>query len=97
MFGLQKQKRPARPHGEFKMPDSFHKSNLGSFGESLPCDMNGYVHLTAEAWLAAPVDMSSEDLADEDYMNEWAEEQADATREAVAAAEAELDQWREHN
>jgi len=59
--------------------------------------MNGYVHLTAEAWLAAPVDMSSEDLADEDYMNEWAEEQADATREAVAAAEAELDQWREHN
>ncbi len=79
------------------MSDSFHKSNLGSFGESLPCDMNGYVHLTAEAWLAAPVDMSSDDLADEDYMNEWAEEQAEATREAVAAAEAALDQWRQNS
>lgn len=72
---------------------SFHKSNLGQFGESLPCDLNGYVHLTAEAWLAAPVDMPAADRADAGYMQEWAESQAEATREAVAAAEESLRKW----
>lgn len=27
---------------------SFHKTNLGSFGENLPCDKNGYVPITGE-------------------------------------------------
>lgn len=35
---------------------SFHKSNLGSFGESLPHDLNGYVHLTQMGWMNAPLD-----------------------------------------
>ncbi len=79
------------------MTTSFHKTNMGRFGESLPCDIDGYVHLTAEAWLAAPVDMSSADRADEDYMAEWAEDQAEATRQAVADSEAALAEWRENN
>jgi hypothetical protein len=79
------------------MTNSFHKSNLGSFGESLPCDMDGYVHLTAEAWLAAPMDMSAEDRADEDYMQEWAEERAEATRLAVAESEAAVTEWQAGN
>jgi hypothetical protein len=82
---------------KLKMVTSFHKSNLGSFGESLPCDMDGYVHLTAEAWLAAPVDMSAADRADEDYMQEWAEERAEATRLAVAESEAAVAEWQDGN
>lgn len=74
---------------------SFHKSSLGQFGESLPADMNGYVHLTADAWLAAPVDMPAADRADVEYMREWAESQAEATRDAVAAAEQSLKTWQD--
>lgn len=59
---------------------SFHKSNLGKFGEHLPCDMNGYVHLTAEAWRNAPIDMPAADRSDDEYMAEWSEEQAAATQ-----------------
>lgn len=76
---------------------SFHKSNLGAFGERLPCDMDGYVHLTASAWMSAPVDMSAEDRADAEWLAEWAEEQASATRDAVAAAEGRLAAWRACN
>jgi hypothetical protein len=79
------------------MGNSFHKSNLGSFGESLPCDMDGYVHLTAEAWMAAPVDISAADRADDEYMQEWAEEKAEATRLAVAESEASLAEWQAAN
>lgn len=75
------------------MATSFHKTNLGRFGEHLPCDMNGHVHLTAEAWRNAPVDMPAADRADEDYMAEWSEEQAAATRAAVEHAEANLAKW----
>lgn len=41
---------------------SFHKTNLGRFGELLPCDMDGYVHTTIVAWMSAPVDFGSEKL-----------------------------------
>lgn len=76
---------------------SFHRSNLGSFGENLPCDMNGFVHMTAAAWKEAPVDMPRADRDDEDYMDEWSEEMAEKTREAVAAAEAGLADWQAGN
>jgi hypothetical protein len=72
---------------------SFHKSNLGQFGDHLPCDLNGYVHLTAEAWLSAPIDMPAADRNDAEYMQEWAESQAEATRQAVAEAEANMAEW----
>ena len=67
---------------------SFHVSNFGSFGGNLPCDLDGYCHLTAEAWLAAPMDAMSP--IDE----EQAEELAEEARVAVEAAEAGLAEWR---
>ena len=75
------------------MTTSFHKSNLGSFGDDLPCDLNGYVHTTAEAWLAAPMDISESDRADDDYMASWAAERAEETRSAVAESEKALADW----
>lgn len=79
------------------MSDSFHKSNLGAFGEHLSCDMDGYVHTTAAGWLAAPVDMPSADRDDAEYMQQWAEEQAQETRDAVAAAEEKSTAWQAGN
>lgn len=76
-----------------QMSESFHKSNLGAFGEHLPCDMDGYVHTTAAGWLAAPVDMPAADRADAEYMREWSEDMAQQTRDAVAAAEEKLAAW----
>ena len=74
------------------MTTSFHKSTLGKFGAHLPCDMSGYVHLTAEAWAAAPVDWAGNKPTGDD-LTEWAEEQAAATRAAVEQAEANLAEW----
>ena len=76
---------------------SFHKSNLGSFGTDLPCDLNGYVHTTAAAWLDAPMDISDSDRADADYMAEWAAEMAAQTIAAVAESEKALADWQEKN
>jgi len=64
------------------MTTSFHKSNFGRFGDSLPCDMAGYVHLTAGGWKNAPVDFGGEQMTDED-LTEWAEEKAEEAREAT--------------
>lgn len=75
------------------MTTSFHKSNLGSFGTDLPCDLNGYVHTTAEAWLSSPMDISASDRADEDYMAEWATGMAAQTIAAVAESEKALADW----
>lgn len=68
------------------MTTSFHVSNFGAFGGALPRDMDGYCHLTAAGWLAAPMDGEID--------AEQAEEMAQAARDAVAAAEAGLDEWR---
>jgi len=76
------------------MTTSFHKSNLGAFGEHLVTDMDGYVHLTAEEWLDAPIDFAGETWS-EDALDGWAEIQAEEARKAVAAAEAALHNWRE--
>lgn len=76
---------------------SYHKSNLGSFGGSLLVDMDGYTHTTAAEWLAAPVDMSTEDRADEEYTQEWAETQAAAAREALESADKAVSEWQEEN
>lgn len=78
------------------MSASFHVSNFGSFGGSLPRDLDGYCHLTAAAWIAAPMDFGSEDMDDE-AMQEWAEEIAAESRQAVKDAEAKLAEWRSVN
>lgn len=71
---------------------SFHKTNLGRFGELLPCDMDGYVHTTIVAWMSAPVDFGSEKLTRSE-LRDWAREKAAETREAVKQAESGLSEW----
>ena len=75
-----------------KHSSSFHKSNLGSFGESLPCDRDGYVHTTIAGWIDSPRD----GLDDSTYSErrDWAREQAKATRAALKRANAALADWR---
>lgn len=75
-----------------KMTTSFHKSNLGQFGESLPCDMAGFVHLTAADWMHAPMDWGYPSPTDEDKAAQC-EELASQAREATAAAEEALARW----
>lgn len=67
------------------MTTTFHKSNFGRYGESLPCDQDGYVHLTATGWRKAG------------YSKADAKERAEQAKEAVARAEAALDEWRSRN
>jgi hypothetical protein len=73
------------------MSTSFHVSNFGSFGRSLPCDLDGYCHLTAEEWHSAPMD------ATVDQEEGWAESMAQEARDAVADAESAMAEWREKN
>ena len=54
---------------------SFHRTNLGSFGENLTTDMDGYVHTTIAEWMAANVDFGSETMT-RTQLRDWAREQA---------------------
>lgn len=72
---------------------SFHKTKFGRFGHNLPCDIDGYVHLTTEAWLSAPVDWGQDH--DEESKAERAEEMAQEAIEATERAEAALIEWQE--
>jgi hypothetical protein len=65
------------------MIDSFHYTVYGSYGRGLPRDLDGYVHLTASAWLAAPVDTAGEPMTPEQ-----AEELAERSRAELRYAEA---------
>jgi hypothetical protein len=71
---------------------SFHKSNFGRFGESLPCDMDGYVHLTINDWMLANVDFGSDTL-NVKAKRKWAREQVKITRKAVSVASTQLSNW----
>jgi hypothetical protein len=75
---------------------SFHKSNLGQFGDSLPCDMDGYVHTTAQEWLAAPVDFGGEKWSNVE-LHDWAKEKAAECRDAIKRSESALQEWRASN
>lgn len=61
---------------------SFHHTNFGSFGGSLPTDCQGYVHLTVKGWM------------DAGKSREEARELARTAKAAVAEAEEALDAWR---
>ena len=67
------------------MIDSYHYTMLGAYGRDLPRDLDGYVHLTAAAWLAAPMDTGSAGPMTEEQADELAGEARAATREAEAA------------
>lgn len=71
---------------------TFHKSNLGSFGDRLPCDMQGYVRTTAAEIFAA---QDKYDTAGKNLTEEEAEEMAETAKAAVLEAEAALEEW--HN
>ena len=74
---------------------SYHISKLGAFSRGIRTDLDGYVHLTAEDWLAAPMDWGTEwDGADEDDQLERCEELAAEARAATVAAEKGIDEWR---
>jgi hypothetical protein len=61
---------------------TFHASNFGSFAGGLPTDNEGYVHLTIKGWMGAG------------YSRDDARELAARAKEAVAAADKSLEQWR---
>jgi hypothetical protein len=69
------------------MIDSYHYTMFGAYGCGLPRDLDGYVHLTAAAWLAAPVDTAGEPMTAE-QAEELAERARAGTREAEAAVAA---------
>ena len=58
---------------------AFHKSNLGSFGDSLPCDMNGYVPEDGDDPWEFAIDHGCQATHDEDGeltdYGEWWEEE----------------------
>lgn len=79
---------------------AFHKSNLGSFGERLPCDVDGYVgergddfdifNFEASIYSDDPDDM---EWRRNEWFPEWIEECVSATKTACKAAE----EWRQDN
>ncbi len=75
----------------------FHKSNLGSFGENLPCDLDGYVHTTAQGWMHARMDAMAWRGYTRADQYERCKELAAEAREAVKASEAALADWRKTN
>lgn len=75
------------------MNDKYHISSLGVFGRGIPTDMDGYAHLTAAGWLAAPMDTGTEGPMTE----EQAEELAKAARAGTAAANNEAAEWHADN
>ena len=74
--------------------ESYHASNLGSAGSGVTTDQAGYVHLTADSWMDAPMDWGTDwaDASDEDRLAEC-EELAAESRAATAAAEAGIAAW----
>jgi hypothetical protein len=64
---------------------TFHVSNFGSFGGHLPCDSDGYCHLTIKGW------------SDAGYSVADARELAATAKEAVKEAEVALATWQEQN
>jgi len=69
------------------MVNSYHYTMYGSAGRGLPRDCDGYVHLTAAGWLAAPMDTAGEPMTEE-QAETLAEQACAATREAEAAVAA---------
>lgn len=82
---------------------SFHKSNFGSFGESLPCDMNGYVPQEGDSPWDFAIDHGTEKTHNEDgslteYGIWWEEEGfpewQDKAVQATKQSDKALSEWR---
>jgi hypothetical protein len=70
--------------------ECYHYTVYGDYGRDLPRDLDGYVHLTAAGWLAAPMDTAGEPMTEEQAA-ELAAQAIAATREAEAGIAA----WRQ--
>lgn len=84
---------------------SFHKSNLGSFGENLDADMNGYVPDAETGPFELSYDHGTERTHDDDgelteYGEWWQDERFPeiqaAAIAATSASEAGLQEWRDN-
>ena len=64
---------------------SFHKTNLGSYGEIMKSDLDGFVHTTIGDWMAARVDLPT--MTHQQKLK-WAKSLAAESRDGVAAAHA---------
>ena len=75
----------------------FHKSNLGSFGENLSCDMNGYVPEEGDEPGEFAIDFAGNGDQEiwwkSDGFAEWRDDAIEQTKEALAA----LAEWRKSN
>lgn len=74
----------------------FHKSNLGSFGESLPTDLRGYVAEEGDNYDDFEFDTASirtEEDADW-HRNEWFPEWVGQCLAATKESEQSLEDWR---
>lgn len=78
---------------ENRTMSSFHKTNLGSFGENLTTDMDGFAHTTIAGWMSANVDFAGERMTRK-QLRDWARGQATESREQLANANAGLAEWR---
>jgi hypothetical protein len=85
---------------------AYHKTNLGSYGESLQADMNGYVPEAKDGPWDFAVDHGTERTHNNDgtltdygqwWENEGFREWRDATVKASEKAQAALAEWQEAN
>lgn len=76
---------------------AFHKSNLGSFGADLPCDLAGYVPEADDRAEQFDVDLVGDDQREWWYEDGGFEEWRDEAVKATAKAEAALAEWQEQN
>ena len=71
---------------------TFHIRNYGQFGESLPCDIDGYCHTRKDECLKAPMDWGPDGPCPQ-----YAAELAKEARLAIKLADRALEEWRESN
>lgn len=76
---------------------AFHKSNLGSFGASLPCDRDGYVPEADDRAEQFNVDLVGDDQREYWHEDGGFEEWRDSAVKATALAEAALREWQQSN
>jgi hypothetical protein len=73
----------------------FHKSNMGRFGDGLPCDRNGYVGEEGDALDSFAFNFTAEEEEDAEYVAGWFREWLQSCVAETARASRALEQWRE--
>jgi hypothetical protein len=75
---------------------AFHKSNLGSFGDSVPCDIDGYIPQDGDTLGNFRLDFANSEEREyweDEGFGEWVASAVAATAEA----EQHLEVWRRQN